>query len=557
MLTHLQVRDFAIVDQLELELQPGMTALTGETGAGKSILVDALGLVLGDRGDPLVVREGAKRADISARFDVSGLCLAREWLRERDLDTEDECLLRRVVAREGRSRAYVNGTGVPLQALRELGALLIDIHGQHEHQSLLKPEQQRQLLDDFADNAEILAEVQACHKDWRRLRDELQALREDAGRPEAELDFLRFQIAELKPLGLSPEELHELDGEHRRLANAERLLQDSHRILTLLSGDDDSNVMGLLNQAASLLEALGNLDDELGPVGELLTSAGIQVDEAVDQLRHYGQRVDLDPQRLQEVERRLGLIHELARKHRVEAEGLPALLGQLEADLDRWEHSEARLLELAQTLETRREAYSSAAARLSRSRKAAAATLGTQVSAAMADLGMVGGRFEVSLSALDGEPRSFGDDAVEFLVAANKGQTPRALRKVASGGELSRISLAIQVITANAARIPSLVFDEVDTGIGGGIAAVVGELLRRLGEQRQVLTVTHLPQVAARAHHHLQVRKQGAAGGVRTAIEPLPPEQRVREIARMLGGMTVTSTTLDHAREMMAGADAS
>jgi len=553
MLTQLRVRDFAIVEELELELALGMTAVTGETGAGKSILVDAIGLLLGDRADSGTIRQGAERTDISAVFDLDPLPAARAWLAERDLDSERECHLRRVVASNGRSRNYINGVPQPAQALRELGELLVDIHGQHEHQSLLRRDSQRQLLDDYAGNQALVTELEGHYRTWNRLRQELRDLRQASNERDARFDILRYHLRELAALNLAAGEVVEMESEQRRLANASQLLETGQRLLGWLTEGDEDSVADRLNQSLRELDALSRLDARLAPVSELLNAALIQVQEASGELRGYVQDLDLDPEHLARVEQRLAAAHQLARKHRLAAEELPALRTRLEAELDTLEHSETRLEELQQAVQNALTAYRAGADQLSERRAAAARELGERVSKALAELGMPGGRFAIVLERLD-KPTPGGLETVEFQVSANPGQPLRPLAKVASGGELSRISLAIQVITAHAARIPTLIFDEVDTGIGGGVAEVVGRQLRTLGSNRQVLCVTHLPQVAAQAHQQLKVEKQTDGESTHTQVLPLNTDERVTEIARMLGGLELTANTLAHAREMLENA---
>ncbi|HAO32602.1 MAG TPA: DNA repair protein RecN [Candidatus Competibacteraceae bacterium] len=550
MLTQLRIRDFAIVEELELELAGGMTAVTGETGAGKSILVDAIGLLLGDRADSGAIRSGAERADISAAFDLDPLPAARAWLSERDLDGERECHLRRVVATSGRSRNYINGVPQPAQALRELGELLVDIHGQHEHQSLVRREAQRQLLDDYAGNQPLATELERCYRRWSQLRRELDELRQASSERDARLDILRYHLRELAALDLAEGEIAELEAEQRRLANASTLLETGQRLLSQLTEGDEGAIADRLNQLSRELAALGRLDARIAPIGELLEAALIPLQEAGGELRGYVQALDLDPEHLNQVEQRLTAAHQLARKHRATAEELPGLRARFETELETLEHSETRLDSLQQALGEAREDYRSRANQLSERRAAAAQALSQRISEALRDLGMPGGRFAIGLERLE-KPAAGGLENVEFQVSANPGQPLRPLAKVASGGELSRISLAIQVITAHAARIPTLIFDEVDSGIGGGVAEVVGRQLRTLGQNRQVLCVTHLPQVAAQAHQQFKVEKQSDGDTTHTQVLPLSDEERVNEIARMLGGLELTANTLAHAREIV------
>jgi DNA repair protein RecN (Recombination protein N) len=553
MLSHLQIRDFAIVEHLELELRSGMTAMTGETGAGKSIMVDAIGLLLGDRADTTAVRAGAGRAEISAMFDLEGLPEARNWLESHDLDSGTDCHLRRVINIDGRSRAYVNNTPQTLQALKHLGELLVDIHGQHAHQSLIKRDSQRQLLDDYAGNAALLQEVNSHFQTWSRLQKQLTELSRSDAERDARLDFLRFQLAELEALELEPSEPARLEEEHLRLANAGRLLDACQRASQSLYEDDELSAHRLLSRTGQELESLTGLDSRLGAISELVNGAMIQVQEAGDALRRYARDVELDPGRLDWVEQRLAGIHDLARKHRCPSEELPALLERLRREADTLDNAAPRREQLQRELDQALSDYNHCAENLSRRRSAAAAELSERVSEAMQELGMPDGRFEARL-ATHQQPALHGLETVELMVSANPGQPNRPLSKVASGGELSRISLAIQVIAARGARIPTLIFDEVDTGIGGGIAEVVGRQLRVLGDSHQVLCVTHLPQVAAQAHHHLQIRKHTDGVSTQTRVGSLNHDARVQEIARMLGGLQLTDNTLAHAREMIENA---
>lgn len=553
MLIHLHIRDFAIVEQLELDLQPGMSALTGETGAGKSIMIDALGILLGDRADSDAVRHGAERAEISAVFDLGSLTDARTWLAERDLDTGSDCHLRRIVSRNGRSRAYINGTPQPVQLLKELGERLVDIHGQHEHQSLLKRDAQRELLDDYGDHAALLSAVAARYRTLHDLRQRRDALTQASNDRDTRSDWLRFQIDELDTLNPQPDELSALEQEHSLLANSGRLLDGSQQALDWLYENEELSVQSLLNQSLRQLENLATVDERLHPIVQLLDSARIQTEEAGDELRQYRQQIDLEPERLHFVEQRLADFDKLARKHRVTGNELPALLARLRTELDELDHSELRAEELERALAAAEQAYRQAAAELSARRAAAASTLAGRVSEIIKGLGMPNGRVELTLETLP-RPTPSGLDAVEFLVSANPGQPLRPLAKVASGGELSRISLAIQVIAARSTRIPTLIFDEVDTGIGGGVAEVVGRQLKALGQNRQVLCVTHLPQVAAQAHQHLQIVKLTDGQTTRTTVTLLDEPARVAEIARMLGGLAMTEQTLAHAREMIGHA---
>lgn len=552
MLRHLHIRNFALVEHLELEFAPGMSVLSGETGAGKSILLDALGLTLGDRADSSVVRHGTERADISATFELGDIPAVHDWLKEHALDSEEECILRRTVNADGGSRAFINGQPVPLTSLRELGEQLVDIHGQHAHQSLLKRDLQRQLLDDFAGLGTEVLTLNGHYRQWRALHDELERLRQAQQEREARLELLRYQVDELEKLNLTADELAELDAEHGRLANATRLAEGSQQIAALLQDDEETSAIRLLERGLSQLQELQGYDTRLTPACELLEGAIIQAKEGAGELRHYADNIDIDPQRLQEVEQRLGAIHDLSRKHRVDSSELPGLLLTLQEELGNLEASENRFGALEGEITALRKHYEKEADAISAKRNAAAQQLSQRVTANMQELGMGGGRFEIAVDQGDrDEPSPHGWDRIELLVTANPGQPLRPLAKVASGGELSRISLAIQVITAGSGGIPTLIFDEVDVGVGGGTAEIVGRQLRRLGSERQVLCVTHQPQVAAQGHHHFQIRKSSSKGATRTEVRPLNGEERVAEVARMSGGVEITEQTLSHAREMI------
>ena len=553
MLTSLHIRDFAIIDQLDLELSAGMTALTGETGAGKSILLGALGLLLGDRADAGSVRHGAERADLSASFDVHTLPAVTAWLREQSLDQgEDECQLRRVIHREGRSRAYINGTAVPLQSLRSLGEWLVDIHGQHEHQSLMQRSAQRDLLDTHGQHEKLLQQLTTAYRQWQTTDQQIADLAGKNQDRDTRLEFLRYQCRELEELALQEGELDKLHDELTRLSSTGQFIETCQRNLDLLYNNDEQAVYSHISQALQDSNELARLDRALGGVSECLNNALIQIQEAVDQLNAYQQSLELDPARLKAVEKRLDLIHSQARKHRIEAEALPALAHKINAELTQLEQADERLIDLEQQRDAAKTGYLALAKKLHRKRQQTAKKLGASVTGAMQQLGMEGGHFEISVSQHnDRKPGPYGLDQIEFLVSANPGQPPRPITKVASGGELSRISLAIQVIAAQAVSIPTLIFDEIDSGVGGAVAETVGQQLQALGKNRQVLCVTHLPQVAAQAHHHLQVSKLTGDESTRTQIRKLGEQERIDEIARMLGGRRITASTRKHAEEML------
>jgi DNA repair protein RecN (Recombination protein N) len=550
MLLNLSIRDFAIVDRLDLEFRPGFTALTGETGAGKSILIDALSLAMGDRAGSEQVRSGAERADVTAEFSVEGLPGLGRWLAEQALEGDaNRLLLRRVVDRGGRSRAFVNGHTATVNQLKEAGEKLVDIHGQHAHQSLLKPESQRQVLDAHAGLAGLAQQAGEAYREWQRLCRARLDHQQNAAARNVEREQLSWQVEELSRLALAPGEWDALQSEHGRLAHAASLIEGVRHAIDTLS-ESESAALVALSGALSRLRPLTEYDAALRDTVAMLESGEAQLREAAYALRHYIDRVELDPARLREVEQRLEAVHGAARKFRAKPEALPELLvslGQRLKDLEVIADLEA----LAKQEQAARSRYDALAGKLSAERGKAATKLAREVNAAMNELAMVGGRFEVELRSLLPDGSVAGNELVEFLVSTNPGTEPRALAKVASGGELSRISLAIQVITSKAAAVPTLIFDEVDAGIGGAVAEVVGRKLRSLGEERQVLCVTHLPQVAAQAREQWSVAKGAESGSARSRVAVLDPKSRIEEIARMLGGVAITATTRKHAAEML------
>lgn len=556
MLVHLSVRNFAIVEQLDLELRGGMSVITGETGAGKSIMLDALGLALGDRTDSSIVRHGAERADVLATFELSNIPEAQHWLRARDLEHAGApCILRRVITAEGRSRGYINGTPCPLSDLKALGELLIDIHSQHEHQSLLKPDTHRRLLDAYAGADSLAAETRQAAALWRKIRQQIQALSQSGAEQQARRQLLTYQLEELDAAAPDPDELAALEQEQRTLGHAETLLAVCQQVLDQCSDGDGTPLLTQLHGCMQRLSTTVGRPAALEAVLELLNSAHIQLTEASDELRHFTSDFEADPHRLAVIEARLDTLYQLARKHRVQPSALAALRDQLRHELQRLESSGTDIEALQQALTDAATEWQRLAAQLHQQRASAAVQLAQAVEHEMQALGMPGGRFSIVLLPITGEePQPHGLETVEFHVSANPGQPLRPIVRVASGGELSRISLAIQVITAQTSRTPTLVFDEVDVGIGGPTAEVVGRLLRQLGERGQVLTVTHLPQVAAQGHQHLFVHKRRDTDATSTAVACLTPEQRVEELARMLSGVDLTQESLAHARRMMHGA---
>jgi len=549
MLRTLSIRDFVIVDRLDLEFQPGFTVLTGETGAGKSILIDALATVLGERAESGLVREGRDKAEVSAEFAADRIPALTAYLRENDLAGDnDECLLRRVIETSGRSRAYVNGRPATVQQLKDIGEHLIDIHGQHAHQSLLRAASQRELVDGYAGATGLAAQVAEAHRTWQDIRRQLAALETNAQALVAEREQFDWQAKELEALAFRVEEWDELQAEHKRLAHAASLIEAVQFGLDVLSEGEVSSLTAVAS-VLSRLQGMVDYDPKLREILDLLEPAQIQLQETVYGLRHYQQRLELDPQRLREVEARLDAVHTAARKFKLQIPDIPERLRKIKT----------RLAELAagfdvdalrQRESETQKAYKDVARKLSFARKKGAADLATKVTASMQALAMVGGTFEISLNVLP-EGSAHGLEQIEFLVAGHAGATPRPLAKVASGGELSRVSLAVQTVTSQVAAVPTLIFDEVDAGIGGRVAEIVGLMLKALGGKHQVMCVTHLPQVAAAGDHQWQVSKAAANGKAASAVAVLDRAARVEEIARMLGGVKITETTRKHAAEML------
>lgn len=551
MLRSLYVKDFAVVDEAEIGFGQGLTVVTGETGAGKSLLVDALLLLSGARAEATMVRHGCERAELSAEFDLADRPDLAQWLRDEELDEDGACTLRRVLRSEGSSRAWINGRPVTLAQLKAIGEGLVEIHGQHEHQALLDRRRQLALLDAFGRHEAERKAVESGARAWRETGARIAALPhgEDSA---ARAEWLEHQLAELDAHALDPAELDALGAEHRRLANAGQLVQGCAGLDEALDGDGEYSLGRVLARAEHEANRLAALDPRLAGVVELLTGARVQIDEAAASLSRHRDGLDLDPQRLADIDDHLARLHELARKHRQPMAALKAHAEELRGELAALRGAGAALDGLLRERERLAAEWTDAASALSTARRRAAGEFGKAVAAALAELGMQGGRFEVELEASGGgEPDPQGRERCEFLVSANPGQPPRPLRKIASGGELSRISLAIEVAALGLDKVGSMVFDEVDAGIGGAVAEVVGSKLRRLGGARQVLCVTHLAQVAAQGHAHLKATKSSDGVDTRTRIETLDERARVDEIARMLGGVDITRETLAHARQML------
>jgi DNA repair protein RecN (Recombination protein N) len=558
MLVNLTIIDLAVVKMLDLDLDKGMSVLTGETGAGKSILLTALGLALGDRADAGYVRPDCKRAEINLEFDLSDAPLAQQWLQEQDLDNGLQCLVRRVINHDGRSKAYINNRPATLQALQELSEKLVEIHGQHAHLTLLNSDEQRRLLDVYAKNQPLLDELNTCFKQWQQANKELLALQKAAADQTEREALLVYQIAELQELDMANFSYAAINEEHEKLANLGEILSTGQSVVDSLYENDQLAVIALLGHSLSELGHIARYAPELTEISNLLAEAKIQTEEAALQLRRFLEAQEADPLRLNAIESQLGVIHQLSRKHHIPADELPAQLTKLEQELDRLTHSSERIEAL--TLQTGQLSarYQALAAQLSERRQQGGSQLQTHISAVIKELGMPQGEFLVAVNPqANSTPKLNGNDKIEFLVASNPGLPPKALSKVASGGELSRISLAIQVTTANDKTTPTMIFDEVDAGIGGGIAEIVGQKLRRLSHNRQVLCVTHLPQVASQAHFHLFVAKTNQTDDITAStVRHLDDSERVHEVARMLGGVNITANTLAHAEEMLQQAAA-
>ena len=552
MLTQLAIQNFAIVRFLELDLRPGMTCITGETGAGKSIAIDALGLCLGERAEASMVRPGAEKAELTARFTLENNPQARQWLEQNELAMDEECLLRRVITEEGRSRAYINGTPVPIGQLKALGQQLLNIHGQHAHQLLLKPEHQLTILDAYAGHHDLLDQTRSTFSQWRQQHHELQKLKIEQEQRQSRRQLLEYQVEELDEFALGEQEFAEIEQEHSRLANGSEIVEQCQGCLDLLYDNEEITIAGLLTSVTDKLEKLTDLDASLQPIATMLQEAVIQVQESHHELRHYLERLEIDPERFNTLEQRLSRTMELARKHHVRPTELYTLHQQLRQELDSLTQDEERLDTLQQALIQSRESYQQAAQRLSASRVRHANELATLITEKIQALSMPDGQLQIRVQELaQSSPSALGQDQIEFLVTTNPGQPLQPLAKVASGGELSRISLAIQVITAQRVATPTLIFDEVDVGISGPTAAIVGELLRELGRSTQVLVVTHLPQVAGQGHQHLFVSKQSDGKSTETLMQSLDTQGRLDELARLLGGNQITANTRANARELL------
>jgi DNA repair protein RecN (Recombination protein N) len=550
---HLSVRHLAVVDDLSLDFTTGMTSLTGETGAGKSLIVDALGLVLGDRADSSMVRHHCDRAEIEASFDIQHNEILKQWLKENELDDDEQCNLRRTISKDGRSRAYINGRSVTLSQLKTVSEYSIDIHGQHAHQSLLRPETQRTIIDTVANTQKTLSELSQCYKEWQTNKQQLEAIKQRNDEQAAHLELLRYQVEELEQFELSDSIIEGLLSEQQQLAHASEITQTVESAIYQLFDQEQGNTYSTVSQLVSEFETIQNYDESLSTINEMLNSVVIQLDECGSELRRYMENIDINPSRLNEVEQTLSALHDLSRKHHIEIEQLPQHYQQLVDELHDLAHLSENQSELEQLLQEQEKKCLALCGQLSKQRKIAAVGLAKELTTSIQQLAMPAGHIEIALKPMNnGNLTETGSDQIQFLVSTNPGQQAGELAKVASGGELARISLAIQVATAGNKRVSTLVFDEVDVGIGGGVAEVVGQHLRHLAQTRQVLCITHLPQVAAQAHQQLQVSKTHSAESTHIEINQLSNSQRIEEIARMLGGVNITEKTLSHAEEMLS-----
>lgn len=555
MLSELSIRNFATVESLQIEFKPGMSVITGETGAGKSVILGALSLSLGDRADKGTVRTGAKKAELSAEFNIEAIPAAQGWLHDHDLDHDDShaCILRRVITNDGRSKGYINGSPVTMASLKSLGEMLIDIHSQHEHQSLLHKATHLRMLDDFSVDKDLSAKLHSTWKQWQQNNQQMLQLKSASEESSAQSQLLSYQLTELEEMDIAENEVEELDTEFKALNSADSIISTIQAVLDLCSEGDDHNASSSLASSLSALREIPAQDEKVKSITSLLENAEIQLSEAVAELRAFNDEFSADPQRLETINNRLSDLYSVARKHKINAKELPALVADLQEQLARFENSDAELEQLKANDELLRDQYQQIGKKVSANRKKGAKKLSNEVNKQIATLGMPNASLAVSLITNDSDrPSQHGLESAEFLVSTNPGQAPQALNKIASGGELSRISLAIQVITAQTTHTPILVFDEVDVGIGGGVAKVVGELLRELGAKTQIFCVTHQAQVASQGHNHFYVSKSTGADSTQTSIVELTEKEIIREVARMLGGDDFTDESLAHAQQMVA-----
>lgn len=552
MLTHIFIKNFAIVDTLEIDFTQGLSVLTGETGAGKSLWVDAINLALGQRADISWIRAGTDRSEITVTFDISSLPAAIKWLKDEALDHDNECILRRVISKSGASRSTINGAPMPLQRIRELAELLIQVHSQHQQQRLLQSDKQRHCLDEFAGNHSALISIKALYQQWKFTRDEIDTLLSTTDKAQ-EIEFLKYQLDELTQLDLKPGEWHTLSRQHQQLHNAQNLLHQLNQTIALTVENDDICASQLLTQALQEMNTIKVDDPQLTAIRELLNTAAIHINEAGNELTHYRDKFDSQNLNAEEIESRLSLIYDLSRKHHCNPEDLVALHESLQQKLDSLLGIDEKVAALQLHLSELEMQYQKLATQLTKKRKTAAKKLEQHITQSMRDMDIQDGEFHVSFETMESVPAPFGNEKISFLVQTNAGQGIQSLQKVASGGEISRISLALHVLTASTSETPTLVFDEVDVGISGKTAAIVGQLLRKLGSQAQVLCITHLPQVAANGHHHYKIHKTSDGKQTHTTIEHLTDQQRIDEIARLIGGTKITAQSRAHASELLNG----
>ena len=551
MLTHIHIKNYTIVQDLALDFTAGLNILTGETGAGKSIWVDAVALALGQRADTNAIRHDTDRCDITVCFDIKHIPLAQAWLQQQELNMDNECIFRRTINRDGRSRSTINGQPMPLQQVRDLAQLVLQSHGQHQQQRLLQRDAQRQALDQFANNQNLLKQIDEIYHKWVKVKQDLDIMQEQASNKDNELELYRFQHEELAALNLTENEWQELSHQHQQLHNAQHLIAQLNQAIELTTDGDSVSAVGVVQQAIDHLNTIKIKDNQIEAIQELLNTAAIHLQEASHELNHYRDHLDLSPETLHHVESRLTRIHDLARKHHVNPEQLPEIIQSLSQKIADLENIDVLLEALNKSQQQLLTQYQKLAKKLSHSRQAAAKQLNNAITQHMQALGMRGGKFEIQLTPLDSTMSAHGQERVEFLVCTNPGQALQPLNKVVSGGELSRISLALQVITAEREGTPTLIFDEVDTGVGGQTAAIVGKLLNELGQRAQILCITHLPQVAAYAQQHYKVIKSTQNNKTSTTIAALSEKERIEELARMLGGATITEATRTHAKQLM------
>jgi len=557
LLLSINISNYTLVESLEIEFAQGTTAITGETGAGKSLVLDALGMALGDRADTDTIRHGKERAEITATFDINTIEAAKTWLDANDFNSDENCILRRIYTREGRSRGYINGQPSTMSQLQELGDMLTDIHSQHEHQSLLRKETHRRLLDEYANAEDLATKVAREYSAWHKVHIDLTNLLQRSDELDDRKDLLNFQVNELQQIDLTAKHLEQLELEQKTLANAEQIVQDSHNLLAICEQAEGFNLRDSLNKALSILANIEYKPNALKITEELLQGGLIQIEEAINEISHHIDRFEADPQRLQIVEEQLSAIFQLSRKHRVNPDQLETTLQTLEAELKNLIGGSENINALEEKLADLASSYEKSAKQLSSKRKAASKAMSKDINRQLQKLSMEGAELLVQLSPVNNcEYRSRGLEEIEFLLATNPGQPHKMLAKIASGGELSRVSLAIQVVAASHSTMPTLVFDEVDVGIGGSTADIVGQLIKQLGERGQVISVTHQPQVAAHAHHHYRASKVIEDNSAESLMAPLNQQQRVEELARMLGGAKVTKQTLSHASELLSLASA-